>query len=135
MTVATERRIRFAHVDPAGIAYYPRLVEMVDGAVEDWSRQLMGAGRAETHLRDRRGLPCVALTMRFTAPCRLDEVLRLAVRVAAVGASSADLLVCATTDEAPRFEAELRVVLTDLDAMRAVPWPDGWREKLEAEAA
>lgn len=135
MSFAVERRVRFAHVDAAGIVYFPRLWEMIDGAVEDWSRGTLGAGRGATHLDRRLGTPVVDTRARFLRPSRLDDLLRLEVRVAALGRSSLDLFVAGSCGGEPRFEAELRQVLVDLATMRATPWPEDWRAAIGAGAA
>lgn len=135
MTFATERPIRFAHVDPAGIVYYPRLFEMIDGAIEDWCRATFGMGRQESHVVRRLGTPVVDIHTRFFAASRLDEVLRFEVAVAEVGRASLDLVVTAWCGEERRLEARVRQVLTDLDAMRGVPWPDDWRAAIEGRRA
>lgn len=127
MTFAVERRVRFAHVDAAGIAYFPRIWEMIDGAVEDWSRETLGPGRGATHLDRRLGTPVVDTRARFLRPSRLDDLLRLEVRVLGLGRSSLNLAVSGSCGGEVRFEAELRQVLVDLAAMGATPWPDDWR--------
>ena len=131
----TERRVRFAHVDAAGIAYYPRLFEMIDGAIEDWSRATFGMGRQESHVERRLGTPVVDIQARFFAATRLDDVLRLEVTAAALGRSSLDLVVAGSRGGEARFEARVRSVLTDLDALGAVPWPDGWRRAIAGDGA
>ena len=135
MTFTTERPVRFAHVDAAGIVYYPRLFEMIDGAIEDWSRAAFGMGRQESHVVRRLGTPVVDIHTRFFAPSRLDEVLHFEVTVAEVGRSSLDLVVTVRCGEERRLEARVRQVLTDLDAMRAAPWPDEWRAGIEGMRA
>src|SRR3546814_2977606 len=71
--------VRFAHCDPAGIAYFPRLFELVDAAVEEWTAAAVGVARAEMHGPLRLGLPTVDLHATFAAPCRLGETLEIAV--------------------------------------------------------
>ena len=34
--------VRFAHCDPAGIVFYARYFEMINGVVEDWVREEPG---------------------------------------------------------------------------------------------
>ena len=121
--------VRFAHCDPAGIAYFPRLFELVDAAVEEWTAQLL-VPRAELHGARRLGLPTVDLAARFAAPCRLGELLDIAVAHGAVGASSVVLTATATVAGAPRFTATLKQVLMNLDTARAAPWPAEWRARL-----
>lgn len=131
MTFTTERRIRFAHVDAAGIVYFPRLLEMVDGAIEDWSRLTFDMGRRESHVGRKLGTPIVSIQARFAAASRLDDILRLDVRVERLGRSSLDLLVAASCEGEARFEARVRSVLTNLSAMKPVAWPDEWRTAID----
>lgn len=131
MSFVFETPVRFAHCDPAGIAYYPRLFELVDAAIEDWTAAVLGVARAEMHGPRRLGLPTVDLHADFTAPCRLGEMLAIAVDVGEVGNSSVALTATATAGAAPRFAVRLKQVLMNLDTLRAEPWPAQWRERLE----
>lgn len=124
--------VRFAHCDAAGIGYYPRLLELVDAAVEDWTAATLGVDRAEMHGRRGLGLPTVDLRTRFERPCRLGERLSVAVDVREVGGASVVLVVTATVEGDPRFAAELTQVLMRLDAAKATPWPEEWRGRLHA---
>lgn len=124
--------VRFAHCDPAGIAYFPRLFELVDGAIEDWTAAVLGVDRAALHLRDRLGLPTVELRAGFDAPCRLGETLDIAVAVAGVGTSSVTLDTIASADGGARFNVRLKQVLMNLDTATAVAWPEAWRARLAA---
>lgn len=131
MSFVHHTAIRFAHCDPAGIAYYPRLFELVDAAIEDWTAAVLGIDRAAMHQRDRLGLPTVDLHAQFEAPCRLGEPLDIAVDVTSVGGSSVDLRTTATSAGTPRFAATLKQVLMNLDSARATAWPDAWRARLQ----
>lgn len=122
--------VRFAHCDPAGIAYFPRLFELVDAAVEEWTAAILGVTRAEMHGPLRLGLPTVDLSAQFAAPCRLGEVLDIAVAHGEVGTTSLALTATATAGGAARFTARLRQVLMNLDSARAEPWPAAWRARL-----
>ncbi len=122
--------VRFGHCDPAGIAYFPRLFELVDAAIEDWTAAAVGVGRAEMHGSMRLGLPTVDLNAGFTAPCRLGEVLDIDVEVSALGTTSIDLCAAATVGGVRRFTVRLKQVLMNLDTARPVPWPAAWRARL-----
>ena len=132
-------RIRFAHCDPAGIAYYPRYFEICDGAVEDWCEQRLGVPRRRMHLEMNLGMPTVDLQASFVAPSRLGDWLDIALSVDVLGASSVTLLVRACCEGEERFTLRLKQVLMKLDVARSTPWPDDWRRLLEqmrmAEAA
>ena len=124
--------VRFAHCDPAGIAYFPRLFELFDAAVEDWTAQVIGVSRAAMHGELRRGMPTVDLHASFSAPCRLGERLDIAVAIEGVGDSSIDLAGAASVAGSPRFAVRCKQVLMDLDTARAAPWPAAWRDRLAA---
>lgn len=130
MSVTVSLPVRFGHCDAAGIAYFPRLFELVDAAVEDWTAAVLGVTRAEMHGPLRRGMPTVDLRASFAAPCRLGEMLDIAVAVERAGTSSVDLAATATVGGAARFAMRLTQVLMDLDTARAVPWPAAWRARL-----
>jgi 4-hydroxybenzoyl-CoA thioesterase len=131
----TRLPVRFRDCDPAGIAYFPALLALVDAAVEDWTPAAAGSSRAEMHGAPRRGLPTVDLRVTFTAPCRLGEVLDFDVRVLALGDSSVTLNVVVTCAGAQRFGATLVQVLIDLDTGRPVAWPADASARLRATIA
>ena len=91
----TRHPVRFAHCDPAGIAYYPRLLEICDGAIEDWTAEVMGVPRRILHLELELALPTVDLRASFVRPVRLGETLTIATIVGAVGRSSVELTTAA----------------------------------------
>lgn len=129
MTFHYRRKVLFRDCDPAGIAFYPRLVEMVNDAVEalfdqalDWPFERL----LTTH-----GAPTARLSLRFVAPCRHGEHLVITVAVARLGRSSLDLDFAASCDGASRFTAASTVVLTGPDG-RSTPWPDPIRAALTA---
>ncbi|RIV75696.1 acyl-CoA thioesterase [Pelagerythrobacter aerophilus] len=124
--------IRFAHCDPAGIAYYPRYFELCDAAVEEWTDTVLGVSRKTLHLEMGLALPTVDLRAGFSAPSRLGDWLDLAVVVEEVGRSSLVLAVTATSEKERRFGATFTQVLTRMKTMRPEPWPTEWRQRLIA---
>lgn len=119
--------VRFADCDPAGIAYFPRLLALVDAAIEDWTEATLGHSRGTLHLDRRIGLPTVQLETGFLAPARLGDRLRLDVAVQNLGTTSLSLLVSGRVAARLCLEARLVQVLTDLGSMRPMPWPPAWR--------
>jgi 4-hydroxybenzoyl-CoA thioesterase len=125
--------LRFAHCDPAGIAFYPRCLELCDAAVEDWTPAVLGDDRRRMHLDLGIGLPTVSLTSTFAAPSRLGDRLDFAVQLTRIGNSSIDLDVEVTCRGAPRFSVRLTQVLIELAGGTAQPWPAEYRQRLETE--
>jgi 4-hydroxybenzoyl-CoA thioesterase len=123
--------LRFAHCDPAGIAYYPRLFELCDAAVEDWTAAVLPAPRRDMHEQLGLGLPSVDLRAEFVAPSRLGDLLSFAVAVERLGRSSIDLRIDASCGGEPRFSISCRQVLMRLASGRSEPWPAPWRARIE----
>src|SRR3546814_12264603 len=107
--------VRFAHGDPAGIAYFPRLFELVDAAVEEWTAAAVGVARAEMHGPLRPGLPTVDLHATFAAPCRLGETLEIAAAHSEVGGASVVLTAHVTVTAGTRFPVPPNAVLRTLE--------------------
>ena len=128
------QRLRFAHCDPAGIAYYPRYFELADHVIEEWTENVLGVPRRELHMRLGLALPTVHLEAEFAAVSRLGDWLDFALRVEEVGKSSVGLALGASCGEELRFSVRYRQVLVEMEGMKSMPWPDEWRRHLEAAA-
>ncbi|MBP2231201.1 4-hydroxybenzoyl-CoA thioesterase [Azospirillum agricola] len=127
----TERIVRFADCDPAGIVYFPRCFDLLNGVVEDWWAAMDFPWRV-TITERRVGLPTVALTATFVAPSFLGERLTCRLSVARVGRSSAELRHTVGVGDCPRFRAAQSVVCTSLETHAAQPWPDDLRAAMTA---
>lgn len=125
------RRLRFAHCDAAGIAFYPRYLELADGVIEDWTEDVMGVPRRVLHLDRGLGLPTVDLKTQFSTVGRLGDWLDFSLDVTRVGTSSIDLSLEVTCGGERRFSAQYTQVLVELAAMRSLPWPPEWRNRFE----
>lgn len=127
MTFTSQQAVRFAHVDAAGIAFYPRYFEMLNAAVEDYFAQVIGVDFAEMHLDRKLGVPTVRLEADFSAPSRLGDLLDFEMRVAEIGQSSLKLAVQVRCKDISRFRATLMLVCLNLDSGKSVPWPEDMR--------
>ena len=119
--------VRFAHCDPAGIGFFPRLLEILDGSIEDFMAEVTGADRAQTHLRERLGIPTVDLKVHFAQPCCLGELLTFEIVPVKLGRTSLTLQTEVTLDGAPRFSVRQTVVQMNVDTGRPHPWSDTTR--------
>lgn len=124
--------VRFGDCDFAGIAYYPRLLALVDAAIEDWTLAVLGVDRQTMHEAHHCGLPTRSLTTDFARACRLGERLDFSVAVQAVSARSVTLAVAAAVGREVRFTANLVQVPIDTRTTRARAWPQDWRNRLQA---
>jgi 4-hydroxybenzoyl-CoA thioesterase len=134
MSFSYRTPLRFAHCDPAGIAYYPRYFEILDAAVEDWTEVALGVSRAAMHRDMALGTPMVSLTASFAAISRHGDLLDVGIVVNEVGRTSVTLAATVTCGGEVRFGVNFKIVLMDQTRMKATPWPDDWRARLEALA-
>ena len=135
MTFVKRKLVRFAHVDAAGIVFYPRYFELVNAVIEDYFAERVGVDFATMHGMRRIGVPTVALDADFTSPSRLGDRLDFALAVARVGRTSAEVEVAVRCDDAARLRARVVLVCMDLDAASALAWPDDIRSVLAADVS
>lgn len=68
-----QEKIRFQHVDYAGIVFYPRFLEMLNCLVEDWFEEALERPFSKMH--ETNGIPTVDLKVQFKNAARLGEIL------------------------------------------------------------
>lgn len=129
MTFVTEHPVRFAHVDAAGIVFYPRYFELLNAAVEDFFARDVGADFRSLHIDRRIGVPTVKLDTDFIAPSRLGDVLEFHIDVVKVGRSSVDLAVEIKSGDQVRFRVKQVLVCMDLESGKSLPWPEDVRPR------
>jgi 4-hydroxybenzoyl-CoA thioesterase len=127
MSFVLEMPVRFAHIDAAGIVFYPRYFEMLNATVEEWFAIRTGCGFAELHLERRLGVPTLKLDSRFVAPSRLGDLLAIELIVEQVGRSSCQVQYHITSGGETRVEASAVLVCMNLDTGRSEAWPDDLR--------
>ena len=127
MHFSIQQKVLFRHCDPAGIAFYPRIFEMINDAVEamfsdclDWPFEAMHPFHA---------VPTAAMNIRFQAPCRHGDRLELRLTIKELGASSLALNTKALAGEGLRFEADQTLVCVGADT-RPARWPETVRQKI-----
>lgn len=118
--------IRFAHCDPAGIIFYPRFYALVNEMVEDWFATLGHSFKA-MHVEQRKGVPTVRFESEFVGPVRIGDMMTQTLGVDRIGRTSCDLKHIATIGGRVVARFDQTIVYSDLDAMKAEPWPDGLR--------
>lgn len=80
--------VRFAHCDPAGMTFFPRYFEIINGVVENWMDEGLGLSFAEMHLAQNTGVPTVKIDCKFIVPSRIGDVLEWSLGVIHIGRSS-----------------------------------------------
>jgi 4-hydroxybenzoyl-CoA thioesterase len=123
----TERRVRFADCDAAGIVFFPRYFEMLNGVVEDWFAGPLQVSFRELHVNRQVSVPTAAVEARFIAPSRLEDDLTFALTATRLGRSSCSLRISA--GDALRFEASQTFVYVGL-SLKPEPWPEDLRARM-----
>ena len=126
---SVERRVRFADCDAAGIVFFPRYFEMLNGVVEDWFAGPLGLPFAELHLRRHASVPTAAIEARFVAPSRLEDILTFTLAVTRLGGASCTLRHRIASGDELRFEATQTIVHVGA-SLKPEPWPDHLRERI-----
>ncbi len=81
-----QEKIRFQHVDYAGIVFYPRFLEMLNCLVEDWFEEALDRSFSKMH--ETNGIPTVDLKVQFKKAARLGEILTKKLWVKNLGSAS-----------------------------------------------
>ena len=107
--------LRFGDCDPAGIAFFPRLVEMLNWVMEDWFAEALGSSFRDMHLRRQVGTPARALTVEFIGPAELGDELAFRLSVLGLGRSSIRLSIAVSRGgDRPVLRAEHTAMWCDL---------------------
>ena len=125
----TERSVRFADCDAAGIVFFPRYFEMLNGVVEDWFAGPLQVSFRELHVNRKVSVPTAAVEARFIAPSRLEDELTFALTVTRLGRSSCSLRHRISAGSAVRFEASQTFVYVGL-SLKPEPWPEDLRARM-----
>lgn len=106
----SRKRIRFEHVDAAGIAFYPRYFEIIHQVFEDWFEQGLGIDYRQFHVVEQRAIPLIDVRCQFLAPSYLGDVLEFRLGVVRLGKRSASVRLRAGCAGERRLEVDMNVV-------------------------
>src|SRR5918992_1354907 len=124
---AAHTRVGFSDTDAQGIVYYGRYLPYFDLARVEYHRHL-GMLRLET----AHEFVMRASDIEYLAPARFDDLLEVFIRVSRIGRTSATYEMAAYLVETDELlvTAHQTLVLVDLEARKAAPIPDGFRDKI-----
>lgn len=127
----TQLDVRFGDVDPAGVAYYPRIYEFIHEATEAlWD---VHVGRRYFYLlsEERVGFPLVHSEVVFKHPLYFGDRPVVKITTFKVGTTSVGLHFKFTVDEVECVDARMTVVCAALDGLKPIPIPQKYKEKFE----
>ncbi len=125
----TTRVLRFGDCDPAGIAYFPRYFDLLNGVVEDWWGAI-GLPWKMLFGERRIGLPTVRFEVDFRAPAFLGDELGFSLAVKRIERKSVELDHVVRRGATTLWQCSQILVATSLDNHRSVTWPDDIRAAL-----
>ncbi|GIL39676.1 acyl-CoA thioesterase [Roseiterribacter gracilis] len=131
MSFTTDITVRFAHVDAAGIVFFPRYFEMVNQTVEEWFEAELGTSFHQLHLEGEHGVPAVRIETDFVKASRLGDRLRFALDVTSIGRSRVDLRIVVSCRGEERVRIRLVVAFVSLEPLQSCPIPDALRAAME----
>ena len=128
---SVEYPILFSHCDPAGIVYFPRFVDLLHRAMEDWFTFGLEERFADFIMQKKLGIPTVGTKVDFVSPARFGDLLKIELRVAKLGSSSIDLAIDSYVAGRPCFKARHTVCVFSQETFKAVPIPAELRARME----
>jgi 4-hydroxybenzoyl-CoA thioesterase len=134
MQFTKQEKIRFQHIDYAGIVFYPRFLEMLNGLVEDWFEEALDRPFSKMH--ETNGIPTVDLKIQFKNAARLGEILTKKLWVKELKSSS---VICGFqfVNEVEKTVLEGEVTLVnvkiqeDRNSIKAEPFTEEMKEKIK----
>lgn len=130
-TFLARRLIRFSDVDPAGIAYYPRIHNIIHEAFEDLWEEYIGVRYYYLIQGEKIGFPMIHTEIDFKAPLRFGERALIRVNAFHIGRSSLGLRYLIETRGETAVDARTTTVCTDLDSMHSCAIPPAYRQRFE----
>ena len=129
-----KEKVRFQHVDYAGIVFYPRFLEMLNCLVEDFYEEALELPFKNIHKTG--GIPTVDLKIQFKKAARLGDELTKYLWIKSLGGSS---MLCGFRfeheDRSTCLEGEVTLVKVSFtegrDDIKASPFTDEMRAILE----
>lgn len=108
------KRVRFSHVDVAGIVFYPRYFELYNEVVEDWFADALGCPFAQLLGRYAAGVPTVRIGCEFMAASRLGDDLDYELEVTHLGRSSFTIEITARLGDELRLRGSSTLVFASV---------------------
>ena len=128
---STSILVRFCDLDPAGIAYYPNLVNFLHVAFEDFFAGFVERPYPDV-FREGLGFPTVKVAMEYLSPVHYGDRVDVGVVVEHLGRSSVRFRYEGSVMGKPVFVAQNTAVVVDMRNFRPIPIPSPLREKLRA---
>ena len=125
----TVLQVRFGHVDPAGIAYFPRIYDYLHDVFEELWEKHVGQRYYHLLLERKIGFPLVHSEVDFKAPLRFGDRPVVSVSCFKLGRSSLGLRYVFRLADRVLVDARQVTSCVDLDVMESIPIPEEFRAR------
>jgi 4-hydroxybenzoyl-CoA thioesterase len=122
-------KVRFGHVDPAGIVYFPRIYDYLHDVFEELWEEHVGQRYYGLVCERRLGFPLVHADVDFRRPLRFGDRLRARVSCFRLGNTSLGLRYRLSVADEVCVEARMITTCIDLENMQPLPIPDDYRAR------
>ncbi|MEO7405271.1 MAG: thioesterase family protein [Burkholderiales bacterium] len=126
-----QKRVRFHHCDPAGIVFFVQYFSIVNEVNEDWWNGPLDVDWRVFHIDQKMGMPIKKTSAEFFAPSYLSDILDCSLSIDRLGASSLPLTIKLTCKGELRAIFYHVIVQISSNPVKAVPFSDELRAKLE----
>jgi 4-hydroxybenzoyl-CoA thioesterase len=123
----TTFQVRFGHVDPAGIAYYPRIFDYLHDVFEELWEDHVGERYYHLLLEQHIAFPLVHTDVDFKRPLRFGDQPLVRVTCFRLGATSVGLRYRVYKDEVLCVDARMVTVCVDARTLETKPIPEAFR--------
>ncbi len=125
----TVLQVRFGHVDPAGIVYFPRIYDYLHDVFEELWEVYVGQRYYHLLLDQRIGFPLVHSEVDFRSPLRFGDRPIVSVTCFKLGHSSLGLRYVFRLADRELVHARLVTSCVDLETMRPIAIPEAYRSR------
>jgi len=123
-------RIRFVDTDASGRIHFTAMLRYFEAGEQEFLRSI---GLDFTGIHEAGiGFPRVHAECDYTGAVKYNDLVRIAVTVERVGATSYTLGFSASVEERPVAHGKLTIVCLDVATQRALTLPEEFAEKLKA---
>ena len=127
----TTLQVRFGHVDPAGIAYFPRIFDYLHDVFERMWEEHIGERYYHLLLDRHIGFPLVHSEVDFRKPLRFGDRPQVEVTCFRLGRSSVGLRYQMRLQDVLHVEARMVTVCADPRTLETMPIPQRFRDVFE----
>jgi 4-hydroxybenzoyl-CoA thioesterase len=127
----TSFQVRFGHVDPAGIVYFPRIFDYLHDVFEELWEIHVGTRYYHLLLEQRVGFPVVHADVDFGHPLRFGDRPEVRVTCFRLGRTSIGLRYRIRKDDRTCVDARLTTVCVDTGTMSPLPVAEEFRARFE----